>query len=162
MKKEKLTAYDNFVINKSKFDLFADNSEEKCNSDIKVSELTDNYLINAEPSKDEMMLFSENSKDDGLNVQTDNIAMGEAKSDVKTYDNVHFKKFGKIFLCIYVIIMLALALIVLVKTTIIDNVTNADAAPPIQDNEENYIEVMDDEESKENDNWFDNLCDSLK
>ena len=160
MKKEKLTAYDNFIINKSKYDLFANDYEESNNSNIKISEFANKFLIDAEPSNDEISSEKINEENE-IDIEIDKNSAKRSITDTRVYDNTHFKKFGKIFLCIYVIIMLALALIVLVKTTITDNVTNADAATPIQ-NDEDSIEVMEDEEHTDNDDWFDNLCDSLK
>lgn len=172
MKKNNLTPFDEFMICKNK-DVSDFNEKEETKTvyeetneiERKLSPKYKKYLRNqlrrTTPSNEKVMTpeeFSVHSVRNGNVFKQESETTSEKEVSAKS---LHFRKFGKILLCGYVIIMLALALIVIVKTTTVDNMTPADASDAYVDNS-NKIERMQDEEAQENDDWFDSFCDSLK
>ncbi len=175
MNNNKLTAYDNFIINKRKRDIPMITSDEEnrdfncCNNS--YADYIESQLRRTSPSS-EKVLTKEEFEEKYIN-KNNNIDVLSNEEPVENYEtneetssasesSIHFKKFGKLFLVAYVIIMLALALIVLVKTTVGDNYNSARADSLSVEENSNVLETMEDEESEENDNWFDKLCDSLE
>lgn len=174
MNNNKLTAYDSFIINKRKRDIPTITSYEKdsdfndCNS---YADYIENQLRRTSPSSEKVLTEEEfeekyfnrinNVKPSENDELVDNYEINEESAETSA-NPIHFKKFGKLFLVTYVIIMLALALIVLVKTTIGDNHNSARADSSKSEEQTDVMEIMEDEESQENDNWFDKLCDSLE
>ncbi len=172
MNNERLTAYDNFIISKNKYipqtdvsDRVAD-AEEKETLSPSYAKYLKEQLRRTAPSEEKVMTQEEfECRDDDADRKSRMWKALGGKSENSTAGasakSVQFKKFGKIILCAYVIIMLCLALIVIVKTTAGDNIDTAGASDAPTENSSG-IEMMEDEESEDNGNWFDNLCDSLK
>ena len=171
MKQNDLTPYDEFMICKNKdvseFSAKEDyvREQEITAREPKLSPAYKKYLkkqLRRTKPSDEKVMTQEEFADRSVRM----VRISQEERDTHTEGevatkSVRFKKFGKFMLCGYVIIMLALTLIVVVKTTTVDNTTSADASDAYVDSA-SKIEKMQDEESEENDNWFDSLCDSLK
>jgi cell division protein FtsL len=166
MRNDKLTPYDRFIINKNNGveTMRKNESENDVADDAGEVELSGDYaeylrgqLRRKTPSDKKVMTVDEYENYKAENETDETVPSGGAAKQVK------FKKFGKLFLCAYVIIMLALALIVIVKTTVEDNNYSAGAASEAVDDRKTKIETMQDEDdSDEDDDWFDRFCDSLK
>ncbi len=174
MNNEKLTAFDNFIIGKNKYVPQVENEEkvcenaEKANFSASYTQYLKEQLRRTQPSEERVLTQEEFEVIDDEETRKNRMwkALGgkggvKAEHDGTTTKNVQFKKFGKFLLCAYVIIMLCLALIVIVKTTVGDKIENADASE-VPHNAASHIERMEDEEEEKEENWFDNLCDSLK
>lgn len=174
MNNDKLTAFDNFIIGKNKYVPQVQNDEKVCdnaettNFSASYAQYLKDQLRRTQPSEERVLTQEEFEVMDDEETRKNRMwkALGgkgrvRAESDGTAVKNVQFKKFGKILLCAYVIIMLCLALIVIVKTTVGDKIENADASviPP---KTASHIETMQEEEEEKEENWFDNLCDSLK
>lgn len=172
MNNERLTAYDNFIISKNKFIPQTNVSDRMDTEDAETfspsyAKYLKEQLRRTSPSEEKVMTQEEfESRDEDAERKSRMWkALGgkpETAPARSAAGNVQFKKFGKILLCAYVIIMLCLALIVIVKTTAGDNTDTAGASEAPATVNSSGIEMMEDEESEENGNWFDNLCDSLK
>ncbi len=75
-----------------------------------------------------------------------------------------YKNFGKAFLCLYVLIFMALALVVIINAYQRHNGLSTEFAGASNDtvNEECVVPMTLEEEEKENEDSFDVFCDSLK
>lgn len=152
MESRKLTNYDLFLLKKQ---------EEMKNADLGVkteNPAYEDYLIRelrrTSPSSRKVMTEDEfnHTESDVRPVRQ----KGSSLARVKNASNV--KKMGLAFLIMYVIIVLALALIVLVHTKSNNIIPGADASAI----EEGSIQTMPlEEEEPESENWFDQLCDTL-
>ncbi len=152
MENKKLTNYDLFLLKKQ---------EEMKNAELGAkaeNPAYEDYLIRelrrTSPSDRKVMT------EDEFNHSENNVRSlrqkGGSLARVKNSSNV--KKMGFAFLAMYVIIVLALALIVLVHTKSSNVIPGADASAI----EEGSIQTMPlDEEEPESENWFDQLCDRL-
>lgn len=170
MKKDNLTPYDKFVMNKKNTNTDfhgeknAPETEKKKTPKFSsaYSRYIEKQIRRTEPSDEKVMTQEEFARQNekGFLIRK-NAAAVITEENNSTGKNVRFKKFGKVMLFGYVIIMIALALVVVVKTTTVDNSTSADASDAYVDNG-SKIERMQDEEPGESGNWFDSLCDSLK
>ncbi len=168
MKNENLTAYDKFLMSKQTATNAAVTiSEERNESGYNLSNAYAEYLeaqLRRTTPSGEKVLTEEEFFNTGVNTKKSKKLRSKVTTEEETVtygktSAVQFKKSGKLFFACYVIIMIALALIVIVKTTVGDSY-NADAADDTTASVEK-IQTMQDEESPENDNWFDKMCDSL-
>ena len=167
MEKEKMTAYDKFVLAQKRMIV-----EEIDTNKTVEQEMPDEYrlyleqqLRRSEPSSTKVLTMDEFFG--GCNTHKDEAyqALSREEHETKSHSilrNIKFKKSGKILLGLYVIIMLALALIVIVKTTTSGPSVSADAANSSITESSKIEKMVEDEEPAENDDWFDKLCDSLK
>ena len=174
MNKDKLTAYDNFIISKNKsvpeldeIDCIFDAEEETPKFTASYAKYLKEQLRRTQPSDEKVLTQEEfecRDTEEDKKTKMWNALCGQSKTSAVQNNSktVQFKKFGKILLCAYVIIMLCLALIVVVKTTTGNNFESAGAAEKPDNMESSKIELMQDEETEDNGDWFDNLCDSLK
>ncbi len=152
MENRKLTNYDLFLLKKQ---------EEMRNAELGAkaeNPAYEDYLIRelrrTSPSASKVMTEDEfnHSESDVRPVRQ----KGGTLARVKNASNV--KKMGLAFLILYVIIVLALALIVLVHTKSNGVIPGADASAI----EEGSIQTMPlDDQEAESENWFDELCDTL-
>lgn len=86
----------------------------------------------------------------------------KAKLFGKMFNNVNFKKGGKLILILYVIIVIALASILIVaNTTDIASNESANATVNTTQAEKSLVSSMTIEEETEESNWFDRLCDAM-
>lgn len=181
--KEELTSYDRYILNKRNglekapsfstvrsqnvvqkqqqvpFEIRASRVE-----DISAKRKLDDYdkylfeqLQRTEPSAERVL-----TKDEFYG---SNVEKGQDKKNVfsKMFNNVTFKKGGKIILIFYVIIMIALASILIVANT--TDTYGANFANATQDRASENIGVVGsmtiEEKDFEQDNWFDRLCDAI-
>lgn len=172
MKKEKLTAFDKYLLEKNKSEdiLYATKDSKGVEDNTQVSQdyitYIENQLRRTSPSEQKVLTEEEFLSTRSKRVQKVKATKSTVESQEETVSNgkssaIQFKKSGKILLIGYVIIMLALALIVIVKTTMGDHVTNADAAGADSENQIARIQTMVEEDDSESENWFDRICDSL-
>ncbi len=150
MENRKLTNYDLFLLKKQEEAKNAASGASVCNS------AYEDYLIRelrrTAPSTNKVMTEDEFNR-------TEKPARSHQGVAARAKNPSNVKKMGLIFLVMYVIIVLALALIVLVNTKGDAIIPGADASAV----EEGTIQVMplDEEQEPESENWFDSLCDSL-
>ena len=169
MKNENLTAYDKFLMSKQSANnvvdtISEDRNESSGNLSNAYAEYLEAQLRRTTPSGEKVLTEEEFFNTDVTTKKSRKFRTKITTSEEETVaygktSAVQFKKSGKLFFACYVIIMIALALIVIVKTTVGDSY-NANAADDTTASVEK-IQTMQDEESSENDNWFDKMCDSL-
>lgn len=168
MEKERLTAFDKFILEQK------EQNDLKPDKNVVEQEMPDSYrlyleqqLRRVEPSDTKVLTMDEFLGGSVIAPQKGNEHVFSDKNDEEKphsiLRNIKFKKSGKILLGVYVIIMLALALIVIVKTTTGGPDASADAADTVMtEDDKPHIEKMVAEKSEESDDWFDRFCDSLK
>ena len=164
---KKLTNYDKYVLAKK--------NSNKCASDFcevngNVGNEYDEYLLNelrrTTPSTQRVL-----REDEYYEMKRSGNSSVLATGDVKEKNSrFRLRKGGKILLTIYVILMLALALILIVSNTARDtsyegisfNQSAGAASSEDSDSDKKTVRAMTlEEDSGEETNWFDKLCDSL-
>lgn len=169
MEKERLTAYDKFILQQKQkvAEVKEETTEQYEEMPGEYKLYLEQQLRRVEPSDAKVMTMDEffggtdEKKEEMFKMLSGEKTENKSNSILR---NIKFKKSGRILLGLYVIIMLALALIVIVKTTTAGPDVSADAAEKLSESEKlSQIERMDvEDETTDDDNWFDRFCDSLK
>lgn len=162
-----LTNYDKYVLSRKKSDV----ASEKNTFIGSGSNDYESYLINelrrTTPSANKVL-----REDEFYNARRNcnNVAVVETKEQEKNNTRFKIRKGGKIFLIIYVILMLALASILIVSNTtsnsaMLDGISfNQSAGAASSDESDSAASVRPmtvEDDTTEETNWFDKLCDSL-
>ncbi len=162
---KKLTNYDKYMLEKKNNSVaplnYADNSS--------TSNEYDDYLINelrrTTPSDKKVM-----AEEEFYRMKNESISYGYTAAVAKAEKEPRFrlKKGGKIFLVVYVILMIALASILIVTNTTRDvsfdgiSFNQSAGAADKEEGSADTVKAMTIEEEFEGEtNWFDELCDSL-
>ena len=142
-----LTNYDLFLLKKMEEAESAKVSEENpAYADYLIRELR-----RTTPSESKVMTEEEFNR-------SENVARPVRAAAKSVNKGANFKKLGLVFLILYVIIVLALALIVMVHAGKSNVIPGADASAI----EEGTIQTMPLEEKEQTSgNWFDEICDAL-
>jgi len=160
-----LTNYDKYMLEKRQR-VAAEATQTEVNGS--VSNEYDDYLINelrrTAPSDRKVMSEAEFYESRKETVSGTKAVAVKKESEHR----FHLRKSGKIFLIIYVILMVALASILIVSNTARDatfegiSFNQSAGAASADENSENTVRPMTvEEETTDETNWFDRLCDSL-